>query len=157
MSSIGTTQLSLAIQPTTTSFNSAVNLQCGDVPANLRCDLSNLTITPGSGTTVKLTLTAIQATAAKHGSTVLLGYSLFGALGICAVGLDRKRMKWMLATGLVLIAVMSIGCGAGGGRTSSIPAPTPATSGVKPGAYTITITGVSGSTQRSASATLIVQ
>ena len=159
MSSTGTTQLSVALQPTTSTFNSAVNLQCGNVPANLRCELSLASVTPGSGTTVNLTLTAVQTTATRHRSGMMFAFTMFGALGLCISGLRGRRAKWMIAIGVVLIGLTSIGCGAGGGQTSSIPStpPTPTTVGVKPGTYTITVTGVSGTTQRSASATLIVQ
>lgn len=159
MLTTGATQLSLALQPTATTFDSIVSLQCGNVPANLRCELSNSSVTPGSGATVNLALTAVQATAAKHGSGLMYGFSIFGAIGLCVSGIRSKRAKWMMSLGLVLVGLASIGCGAGGGQTTSVPSTTPTSTmvGVKPGTYTITVTGISGTTQRTASATLIVQ
>jgi hypothetical protein len=159
MSSTGTTQLSLALQPTTSTFNSAVTLQCGDVPANLRCEFSSASVTPGSGISVNLKLTTAQTAAAKHRSGMMFAFSIFGALGLCISGLRGKRARWLIATGVLVVGLTSIGCGAGGGQTTSTPStpPTPTTTGVKPGTYTINVVGVSGTTQRTASATLIVQ
>jgi hypothetical protein len=159
MNSTGTTQLSLALQPTTTTFNSAVTLQCGDVPANLHCDFSSASVTPGSGTNVNLILTAVQTTAADHRSGMMLSFSLLGTLGLCITGLRGKRAKWMIAASILVVGLTSIGCGAGGGTTTTSSPSTPptTTSGVKPGTYTIKVMGVSGTMQRSASATLIVQ
>ena len=159
MASTGTTQLSLALQPTTTTFNSAVTLQCGDVPANLHCVLSSASVTPGSGTNINLTLTAAQSTAADHRSGMMLSFSLLGTLGLCITGLRGKRVKWMIVAGVLLVGLTSIGCGAGGGTTTTSSPSTPPTTtgGVKPGTYTIKVTGISGTVQRTASATLIVQ
>jgi hypothetical protein len=159
MTTTGAAQLSLALSPTTTTFNSAVTLQCGDVPANLRCELSSATVTPGSGTSVNLKLTAAQTTAANHGSGMMLSFSLLGALGLCITGLHGKRAKWMIAAGVLLVGLTTIGCGVGGGTTSTSSPSTPPTTkvGVQPGTYTIKVTGISGTVQRTATATLIVQ
>jgi hypothetical protein len=159
MTPTGTTQLSLALQPTTTVFNSAVTLQCGDVPANLRCELSTANVTPGNGTNVNLTLTAVQTTAANHDSGMMLSFSLLGALGLCVTGLRGKRAKWVIAAGVLIVGLSSIGCGTGGGTTTTSSPSTPpkTTAGVKPGTYTIKVMGISGTMQRTASATLIVQ
>jgi hypothetical protein len=159
MTSTGTAKLSLALLPTTTTFNSAVALQCSEVPANLRCEFSAANVTPGSGTNVNLVLTAVQTTAANHGSGMMLGFSMIGALGLCISGLRGRRAKWMIAAGVLAVGLTTIGCGTGGGTTSTSSPSTPPTTkvGVQPGTYTIKVTGVAGTMQRTATATLIVQ
>jgi hypothetical protein len=65
----------------------------------------------------------------------------------------------MIAAGVLAVGLTTIGCGTGGGTTSTSSPSTPPTTkvGVQPGTYTIKVTGVAGTMQRTATATLIVQ
>jgi hypothetical protein len=144
-------------------FNVPVTLVCGNLPAGVSCSFSQAVLTPGSSAaTTQLTLKANSASASagllgSHGTFALwlpgLGFGMF-------VFGDRKRSRKAWVTGALLailvMAVISTGCG-GGGKNSLSSDGSQSTSASVPGTYQVKITAQAGSFQRTTNATVIVK
>jgi uncharacterized repeat protein (TIGR03803 family) len=142
-------------------FNQGVSLSCSGAPSLAACQLSQTSVTPsssGTNVTVTVTTTAPSVSAPRSrrlppgrplapwpGSLVM--FALLLACAARAVrswvqpGASRVRTAFVgLALGILLTLVMAAcgGGGEGGGGGTSNP-------GTPPGAYTITLTGSSGS------------
>jgi hypothetical protein len=139
-------------------FNQAVSLTCAGVPTNAACVISPVSVTPKGTTAVTATL-AVQAGVAtmsarnnslptdEKGAVVLLSGTVL--LGWTLV--RRRRKSWwfvQLGLALVLLASGSVtGCGGSGSGPNKTP----------PGAYTLTVTGTSGTTTETVSYNLTVK
>jgi hypothetical protein len=144
-------------------FNVPVTLVCGNLPAGVSCSFSNAVLTPGSSAaTTQLTLKANSASV----SASLLGSHNTFALWLPGLGFgmfvfgDRKRSRKAWVTGALLailvMAVISTGCG-GGGKNSLSSDGSQSTSASVPGTYQVKIMAQAGSFQRTTNATVIVK
>jgi hypothetical protein len=143
------------------SFANAATLTCS-APASvgIQCSVSPSSTSPGSSTKLTVTTTGLSAALrlpSNRGNTVLFGLWLpvagFAVFGI-GLGSPGKRGKRLLGNLLFFLLFGSLtfllACGGtsnNAGRNSQTP----------PGNYTITVTGTSGSLQRSTTVTLSVQ
>jgi hypothetical protein len=141
------------------AFHNPVSLACSVQPAQAgapNCSLSSSSVSFDASGNTSATLTINGgSSAALLGSfprgekwsqagflwMPVAGFIFFG------VGLSRKRRKLMLLIGVVLCSTLVFQVACGGGSTS----------GPKPMAYTITVTGSSGATQHSTTVNLTVQ
>jgi len=159
-----TATYTLKVAPVGGTFASTVKLSCSGTPAEAICSLSPASVTPGSSpVTAVLTITTTAASAEleplrrpRNPLVYALWIQLHG-LGIFGMMLaGSKRRKKNLSVLVVLIFVvgamlfMSACAGGTGIATQSQP-------GTKPGTYTITVSGQSGSLQHSVPVTLTVQ
>jgi len=150
------------------NFHNSVGLTCSVQPATsggATCSLDTNSITfDGSGdATATLTINT-GSSAASLSSPVsfrsFLGFALwlpvtgFAFLGTgFGLGISsRKRKVLMFLLGTVLVSglIMELGCGGGSGGGSTVGGP-------KSSAYTVTVTGIAGATQHSATVNLTVQ
>jgi hypothetical protein len=145
----GTVSLSCAITPTAPNDSATCS-----VPASV--SMNGLTTQ-----TITLTVTTAAATSALVRPAGLFWSSVGGAALACVVfiGVPARRRRWGAITGLFFllwlgIAGPALGCGGsnagGGGGTAR-------NTGTTPGAYTITVTGTSGTITQTATISLTVQ
>jgi uncharacterized repeat protein (TIGR03803 family) len=138
-------------------FNDTVTFACSVSPQPSQAPQCSVSAAPGTPATVKVT-TSGQSARVTLSSGASFSYAmwlpLLGLAGISSrFGSKQRRIKAMLV-GCVLFAgvVFQAACGGGGGGSSH---------GTPTGAYTVTITGTSGSATgslvRSTSTTLQVQ
>jgi hypothetical protein len=153
----------LTATPVGGTFNSAIKLSCGGVPANATCTLSTASVTPGA--TAATAVLVVSTTAASVKAANLrrqkhLGYAIWvqlASFGLFAMFVMRSK-RWrnkdstLIALGLVVPALVFMSACAGG--TGIVPT---GGSGTAPGTYTITVKGASGSLQHSMALSLIVQ
>jgi hypothetical protein len=124
----------------------------------LSCTFSPAAVTPGSGTAKStLTVSALVASSAnQHHRRSLPVYAtflfIFGLPGLVLAGNIRRRAMIQKAAVCTMIGIILI-CASCGGN----PAPAQLRSAAAPGAYSVTITGISGSTQLATSITVTVQ
>jgi hypothetical protein len=150
--------LSITVAAQSGSFNSPVALSCSAVPG-LSCSFSPAAVTPGSGTAKStLTVSALVATSAsQHHRRSLPVYAtflfIFGLPGLVLAGdIRRRAMIQKAAVGTMMGIILT--CASCGGN------PVPAQVGsaaAAPGAYSVTINGISGSTQLATTVTVTVQ
>lgn len=162
-----TASYTVTVSPQFFAFSRAVSLSCSGLPAQTSCSLSPTTVTPGANP-VNATLT-VSTTAP---ATVLgppfrpppgvLVYVVWLTLAGLTLGLvtglirrwDQERLVLRYSVSLLLILLLGqVACGGGGGASVG-PSPRP---GTPIGTHNITVSGTSGSLQRSTSATLTVQ
>jgi hypothetical protein len=151
--------LSVTVAAQSGSFDSPVALSCSAVPG-LSCAFSPAAVTPGSGSAKStLTVSALVATSAKqHHRRSLPVYAtflfIFGLPGLVLAGNIRRRAMIQKAAVGTIMGIILICCASCGGS----PAPTQVrTAAATPGAYSVTINGISGSTQLSTTVTVTVQ
>jgi hypothetical protein len=153
----------LSVSPVGGSFSNTVSLNCSGLPANATCKFSPSAVTPGaSGAPSTLTITTTTSSASatpalpsrSHGALAawmqLQGLGLFGLM----LAGSKKRAKrlplFILLALLILGMLFMFGCAGGTGIAPQ--------SGTGSGTtYTITVTGSSGTLQRSLPLTLTVQ
>ena len=141
------------------AFHNPVSLTCSVQPAQAgapTCSLSSSSVSFGASGNASATLTINGGSSASFLGSFprgekwsqagflwmpVAGFTFFG------VGLSRKRRKLMLLMGIVLCSTLVFQVACGGGSTS----------GPKPTAYSITVTGSSGATQHSTTVNLTVQ
>jgi len=150
--------LSVTVAAQSGSFNSPVSLSCSAVPG-LSCTFSPIAVTPGNGSAKStLTVSALLATSAnRHHRRSLPFYAtflfIFGLPGLVLAGNIRRRAMTQKAAVCAVIAIILI-CASCGGN----PAPAQVRStAAAPGAYSVTINGISGSTQLATTVTVTVQ
>jgi YVTN family beta-propeller protein len=148
------------------NFSSAVTLSCtAGLPRDAGCAFSATSVTPGpSPAASTLTISTMARTTALvlpfsggPESPQFTGWLLLSAITLGLLGLavprprGRLRLGYALALPLVGCVLWQAGCGTvssnGGGTTTGTPA----------GTYAITVTGTSGTTQQTASVTLVVK
>jgi photosystem II stability/assembly factor-like uncharacterized protein len=154
----------LTAAPRLGPFAASVSFSCASLPSQSTCSFSPASVTPGSNSaSVSLTI----ATTARS-SAMLLPYTpqsiphfAFFAIALAA-GLSlalspQERRKQFAALFFLLIALqfaaMLVACNGG----SAGPPPPPPQGGTPSGTYTITVTGTSGTAQRTVQLTLVVQ
>jgi hypothetical protein len=150
--------LSITVAAQSGSFNSPVSLSSSAVPG-LSCSFSPAAVTPGSGSAKStLTVSALVATSGnQHHRRSLPVYAtflfIFGLPGLVLAGNMRRRAMIQKAAVCTVIGIILI-CASCGGN----PAPAQVRSAAAaPGAYSVTINGVSGSTQLATTVTVTVQ
>ena len=148
--------LSVTVAAQSGSFNNPVALSCSPV-TGLSCSFSPAAVSPGNGS-AKSTLTVALVTtgANQHHRRSLPIYAtflfLFGLPGLVLAGNTRRRAMIQKAVVCTLLAIILI-CASCGGN----PAPAQARSvAAAPGAYSVTINGISGSTQLATTVTVTV-
>jgi hypothetical protein len=154
-----TANLSVMLSPKFAAYDRAISLDCANLPADLTCQFSQASVTPGAnGATVTLTLTAAKTSAAlsNHGPSQLtaawmLAFGLPFGIVIVAGKANRKRRAARMAMLAMLLLVMYLsGCGGGGG-SSAFQTPPPVNSGTT---SSINVTASSGGIQHSVALTV---
>jgi hypothetical protein len=160
------TPVTISIAPTISGFANAIQLGVSGLPRGTTTQFSQDPVTPGA-TTIRVTLT-VTATAAAALPSVPTGKNFpAGPMGLLAAILAaglllvRRRMPWgallpARAPALALWLIMVGGLAASLGGCASAPS-TGNSNATPPGNYTITVTGLSGTAQHSASVTLSVE
>jgi len=144
-------------------FTGTVSLACAiasspaqavDMPT---CSMSQPTAISGSqAVTATLTVNTTGASASLHRNRMLLygGETVLAAVFV--FWLPTRRRKWQALLGLLVFAILTVGvngCSSTGGKISTGKTG----SGTTSGAYTVTVTGTSGSLQATTAVTLTVQ
>ena len=144
-------------------FTGSVSFTCSVQPTPTlapQCSISPSSLNPGTPATLTITTQAPQAAlASPFGSSGLLyaiWMPIFGAAfaGACLCSRQRFQRKLDFLLCCMLLAGLLFQAACGGSSTSGRSA---GISGTPKGQYTITLTGVAGSTQHSAGVTLTVQ
>jgi Bacterial Ig-like domain (group 3)/FG-GAP-like repeat/FG-GAP repeat len=147
-------------------FGGAVALTCALTPVAASdpaaCSLSPASVTisgaPAQTSTLTITTTAATTAVVDPKAGGVGWYTAAGATLACVLfcGIPGRRRGWRSVFGmLILLACMSsllVSCGGGSGGGGS----TPSNPGTTAGAYTVTITGTSGSTAKSTTVALTV-
>jgi hypothetical protein len=154
----GSLNVTVAVQ--SGSFNNPVALSCSPV-TGLSCSFSPAAVTPGTGTAKStLTVSALVATGANQPHRRSLpAYAtflfIFGLPGLVLAGNIRRRAMIQKAVVSSLMAIILILiCASCGGNPAPAQVRSPAAT---PGAYSVTINGISGSTQLATTVTITVQ
>jgi hypothetical protein len=140
----------LTIMPIGASFNAAVTLSCGGMPALSQCLFNpSLPVTPGdSSAIVVMTISTTATATASERRNLLMSYAMWLGLPGIAIAwgsIGRKPAKRYSATGLIAMLLLlmlalpscsGVSSGGGGGGGGGHP-------GTKPGSYKITVTGTS--------------
>jgi hypothetical protein len=147
-------------------FESAVNLTCNGGPSLSTCSISPTSISAGSNSvavTVTVTTTAAVSALAMpsggHNSSMLAAWIFqapgFLMFGLVSLGRKKGQIKWRFLVLALLIgpALFAVGCGGGTGKA---PAQT-TQPGSTTGAYSLLVTGTSGSLSHTTQLTLTVQ
>jgi hypothetical protein len=147
-------------------FGGAVALTCtvtpvaASDPAGCSFSAASVTISGATAQTSTLTITTTAATTARVDPKAggVGWYTAAGATLACVLfcGIPARRRGWRSVFGmLILLACISsllVSCGGGGGGGGS----TPSNPGTTAGAYTVTITGTSGSSTKTTTVALTV-
>jgi hypothetical protein len=158
----------VTVSPQFGSFDNAVSLSCSNLPSLSSCSFSASSLTPGASdgtSTLTVSTTAPSAFLVPPLDlrddpplyALWLGMPGLALLGLTLVGpAPNKNLRfWLLLGVLISLLALQMACGGGGGGTTQF-AP-PSTPGTPTGTFTITITGTSGSLQRSTTASLTLQ
>jgi len=152
----GSTSFNVVLTPKYGSFDQAVTIACGNVPAGLTCNLANGSVTPGAqGTTATVTLTASASAGLRTNRGPLFafwlgGLPVFGILFTGKLKRNRRGVLILLAL-LVFLIVGMMGCG-GAGSSSVTQSPTPSSTSTS-----VTLTATSGGLQHSSTVTVVIQ
>jgi hypothetical protein len=159
----GAYQLSIAPNPSGSSFPGAVTLSCPDgLPSGAQCKFTPNPITPASGgPDVVMTIATAGPTGsltwpARHRSTFYALWLMLPGIVIAWGSAERKlRRGPRIACTLTVLALMALTLASCGGGTGSSGGggPHPTTSIT----YTVTVQGLSGTISHSTSVILIVQ
>jgi hypothetical protein len=152
----GSGKINVTVTPQSGSYDNPVQLTCSGLPADLGCAFAPAAITPGtSGATSVLTIasSAVAANGYERRNFLFATWMFsFGLIGVVGIGkVQRQRLMAVLGTGaLAVMIVITIACG---GKTANAVNASSTTAK----AYTVTVSGVSGSVQLSTSFTVTVQ
>jgi len=147
-------------------FSSNVSISCTLPAASSMCAANPPTVAPGASTTINVTTTAHQLVPPtqlprRFGPWQrLLPVVVLAMLALLLLAIARTRRQRFAAAVpfaglLILLILQAVGCGGGGG-TSGGGSGGSNVHGTQAGAYTVTITGTSGSTTHTANVTLVV-
>jgi hypothetical protein len=147
-------------------FSSNVSISCTLPAASTTCAANPATVAPGASTTINVTTTAHQLVPPtqlprRFGPWQrLLPVVVLAMLALLLLAIARTRLQRFAAAVpfaglLILLILQAVGCGGGGG-TSGGGSGGSNVDGTQAGAYTVTITGTSGSTTHTANVTLVV-
>jgi len=145
-------------------FNSSIGLTCAVAPVvqlGPTCSLNPASVNPGTSSTLTVSTTAPSLAAPKlvgrrppaPSTPVVVALALLLAAWICYLWTGRRRAlaAVTLAAMVLLLVVGLASCNGGGGGGGGGSPGTPS------GAYTVTVTGTSGSLSHTASVTVNVQ
>ena len=165
-----------SVLPVGSSFSGAVSLTCSGAPVISLCSFTPDSVTPGNSsaaTVITISTTSNSASLSPRGPShdgrerAVLYYALWlalPALALLGAG-DRRRTHAKLALsasalGLFLLAFLLTSCGGGGsnggGSGGGGGGGGGQQQGTKPGTYTITVTGTSGSLSHTTPAVTLV-
>jgi hypothetical protein len=145
-----------------------IALSCSGLPSTLSCSFSPSSIAPGSGTassTLTISTVAVRRMDAERDGRQLPIYAgwllSFGIVGFAFIGSapGRRRMQMLAIVALLSVGVVSSSCG---GSSNPQATSTKTTGGSADTAtpeitYPVTINGISGSTQLSATINVVIQ
>ncbi len=151
----------VTVAPQGGAFNNRVKLSCSGSPKNATCSLSPNSLMPGpnpaSATLTIVTAgTTAQVTPPLHSrGRLFLAFSLPGfgflAMFLTSFRSHARRIRLLgLLTGITLLLLLSA-CAGGTGIVNQPGSGTP------PGTYTVAVTGISGTLQRTLPLTVTVQ
>jgi len=145
-------------------FASSATLACS-APASvgIQCSVSPSSTSPGSNAKLTVTTTGLSAALrlpGNRGNTVLYGSCLpLAGLALFGIGLGSSRERRTKLLGLLLFCLLFANLAfltACGGANNTVSSTRGGTSATPSGNYIITVTGTSGSVQRSTTVTLTV-
>jgi hypothetical protein len=147
----GAVAIGVTVPPVGGAFNSVVTMSASGLPAGATATFNPPTVTPGStGALTTLTIQLLTASTATVPSgpqqKVPLG-PIGAAVALCCIAFGYRRSATrMVKLALLLVSCVLAGCNGGfAGKPGTLP-----------GNYVITVTGTSGSLQRSTTVTLVV-
>ena len=158
----GTATYALNVTPTGGSFSNAVTFACDGAPAFATCTVNPQSIIPGQNSS---TVTVTVKTAGTVGEMYTPSgrrnwflaswiFAPMGLVGVVVLGRNDRR-KRIVQRALLTIAMITIlflaGCSGTGAGVRQSQNTTP------PGTYNLSVVGMSGTLQHSATLTLIVQ
>ena len=158
------TPVTISIAPTSNGFADAIQLSVAGLPRGTTAQFSQNPVTPGS-TTTKITMT-VTATAGAALPPVPTGRNFpVGPIGLLAAILGagllvvRRRTPWgaLLPARSAAFALWLIVLGGLGASLVGCASYPHNSNGTPPGSYSITVTGVSGTAQHSATVTLNIE
>jgi hypothetical protein len=154
----GSAAINVTVPSVGGTFDNAVSMSVSGLPAGATATFNPSSVTPtsaGALTVLTIQLTSVAAQIVNPFRAIPFA-SLMLAIGLCGMGFNRKqylrkfkRTKCRRALLFPMLACMAyalIGCGSGSLVTKTIP----------PGSFVVTITGTSGSTHASTTATIVV-
>ncbi len=154
------------VLPVGSSFTNAVNLSCSGAPAVSLCSFTpnpvpSVNSSGGVAVVLKISTTASSASSSPHPPALaFLSYAFWLALpGLVLLGSRARCGKHAKLTlpasllGLSLLALLLASCG-GGGTNGGGGGGGSQQQGTKPGTYTITVTGASGTLSHTAPSTV---
>jgi hypothetical protein len=138
-------------------FSSPVAVTCSaPASAGIQCSLSSSSVTPGNSLTLTITTSPKSASTLRMDASRFLYASFLPLLGMVSLfGLDMKPIKrritaTLLFSGVIAGLLQLVACG--GNSRHSISG-----GGSPTGTYSVSVTGTSGSLQRSTNISLLVQ
>jgi sugar lactone lactonase YvrE len=153
----GSLQITVNVPPLGGDFDEKVSMSASGLPPGTTASFDPPSVTPGSkGAATVFTVSPSPASSLPpengRGTQTALLASLLGVCALVSLGKVRNQSKsllgiiWLGALIAAMIAISSCGTSRG-----------PASSTVQPGSYTVTITGSSGSLERSSTVTVVVE
>jgi hypothetical protein len=151
--------LTVTAKPQSGSFNSSTALSCSGIPNTLSFSFYPAAITPGSGTAISLTVSAMTAAAANLPplpKSPALYFSWLLPFGLLGLAFSRKGPRRRGVQPLALCAVIGLGmfsASCGGGKTVG----TNRSAASNPTSYSVTINGNTSVSKLSPVVNILVQ
>ena len=162
-----TATYNFSVNPVGASFSSAVNLACSGAPTISTCSFSTNPVTPGNNpATVTMTITTTASSASLtpglRGNPFFYASWMMLPAVVLLAGTGRRRKSAIAISllALLVLAMLVTSCGGGTGSTQSQSTGggggVTHQQGTTPGAYTITVTGTSGTLTHQAQTVALV-